>query len=166
MTEAEIATIQSRMAASNRAFEDQMLQMTGSGAEYEARFARLQRQLDDVNERLDDYASELIDPAEMARVLEGMLKEQSSLQLVRIRNLAPEALSASADTRTATFYKHGLEIEFEGSYFACLEYLQAIETLPWRFYWQVLDLEVIEYPTNRVRVEVSTLSLDKEWIGV
>lgn len=163
---AEIATIQSRMAASNRAFEDQMLQMTGSGAEYEARFARLQRQLDDVNERLDDYASELIDPAEMARVLEGMLKEQSSLQLVRIRNLAPEALSASADTRTATFYKHGLEIEFEGSYFACLEYLQAIETLPWRFYWQVLDLEVIEYPTNRVRVEVSTLSLDKEWIGV
>lgn len=161
----EIATIQSRVATSNRAFEDQMLQMSGSGAEYEARFARIQRQLEDVNERLDDYASELIDPAEMARVLEGMLKEQSGLHLVRIRNLAPEALSASADSRTATFYKHGIEIEFEGSYFACLEYLQAIETLPWRFYWQVLDLEVIRYPTNRVRVEVSTLSLDKEWIG-
>jgi MSHA biogenesis protein MshJ len=161
----EIATIQSRIATSNRAFEDQVLQMTGSGTEYEARFARVQRRLDEVNERLDDYASELIDPAEMARVLEGMLKEQSALQLVRIRNLVPEALSASADSRTATFYKHGLEIEFEGSYFACLEYLQAIETLPWRFYWQILDLEVIEYPTNRVRVEVSTLSLDKEWIG-
>lgn len=161
----EIATMQSRMATSNRAFEDQMLQMTGSGTEYEARFARVQRQLDEVNGLLDNYASELIDPAEMARVLEGMLKEQSGLQLVRIRNLAPEALSASADSRTATFYKHGLEIEFEGSYFECLEYLQAIETLPWRFYWQVLDLEVVEYPTNRVRVVVSTLSLDKEWIG-
>ncbi|MBT8109058.1 MAG: type II secretion system protein M [Gammaproteobacteria bacterium] len=161
----EIATIQSRIATSSRAFEDQVLQMTGSGTEYESRFARVQRRLDEVNERLDDYASELIDPAEMARVLEGMLKEKSGLQLVRIRNLVPEALSASADSRTATFYKHGLEIEFEGSYFACLEYLHAIETLPWRFYWQILDLEVIEYPTNRVRVEVSTLSLDKEWIG-
>lgn len=161
----EISSIQSRIATSNRAFEDQMLQMTGSGSEYEARFSRVQRRLDEVNERLDEYASELIDPAAMARVLEGMLKEQSGLQLVRIRNLVPEALSASADSRTATFYKHGLEIEFEGSYFECLEYLQAIESLPWRFYWQLLDLEVIEYPMNRVRVEVSTLSLDREWIG-
>jgi len=97
--------------------------------------------------------------------MEGVLKEQSRLRLIRIRNLRPEALSASADSRTATFYKHGLQIEFEGSYQACLDYLQEIENLPWRFYWQVLELEVLEYPRNRVRLEVSTLSLDEEWIG-
>jgi MSHA biogenesis protein MshJ len=64
-----------------------------------------------------------------------------------------------------TFYRHGLEIEVEGSYAACLEYLNAIESLPWRLYWQVLELDVIDYPLNRIRIEVGTLSLDEEWIG-
>ena len=161
----EIQSAQAQIATANRSLEDQVLQISGTGTEYQDRFARVQRRIDEINENLGDYASELIDPAEMARVLEGVLKEQSKLRLIRIRNLSPEALSAAADSRTATFYKHGLEIEFEGSFVACQEYLQEIENLPWRFYWQVLELEVLEYPRNRIRLEVSTLSLDEEWIG-
>jgi hypothetical protein len=30
----------------------------------------------------------------------------------------------------------------------------------------VLQLETKTYPLNRVRIELSTVSLDKEWIGV
>lgn len=161
----EIQSLQARIETANRSLEDQVLQISGSGTEYQDRFARVQRRIDAINESLGDYASELIDPAEMARVMEGVLKEQSKLRLIRIRNLSPEALSAEADSRSATFYKHGLEIEFEGSYQACLDYLQEIENLPWRFYWQVLELEVLEYPRNRVRLEVGTLSLNEEWIG-
>ena len=161
----EIEALQARIETANRSLEDQVLQISGSGTEYQDRFTSVQRRIDTINESLGDYASELIDPAEMARVMEGVLKQQSKLRLIRLRNLSPEALSASADSRTATFYKHGLEIEFEGSYSACLDYLQEIENLPWRFYWQVLELEVLEYPRNRVRLEVSTLSLDEEWIG-
>jgi len=161
----EIESLQARIETANRSLEDQVLQISGSGTEYQDRFTSVQRRIDAINDSLGDYASELIDPAEMSRVMEGVLKEQSKLRLIRIRNLSPEALSASADSRTATFYKHGLEIEFEGSYKACLDYLQEIENLPWRFYWQVLELEVLEYPRNRVRLEVSTLSLDEEWIG-
>ncbi len=161
----EIQSLQARIETANRSLDDQVLQISGSGTEYQDRFARVQRRIDAINESLGDYASELIDPAEMARVMEGVLKEQSKLRLIRIRNLSPEALSAEADSRSATFYKHGLEIEFEGSYQACLDYLQEIENLPWRFYWQVLELEVLEYPRNRVRLEVGTLSLNEEWIG-
>jgi MSHA biogenesis protein MshJ len=161
----EIESSRARIKTTNQSLEDQVLQITGTGTAHEERFAQIQRRIDDINERLGDYAAELIDPAEMARVLEGVLKQQSNLRLIRIRNLVPEALSASADMQTATFYKHGLEIEFEGSYFACLEYLREIEALPWRFYWQALELDVEEYPRNRIRVEVSTLSLDEEWIG-
>lgn len=161
----EIEAVQARVETTNRTLEDQVLQISGTGTEYEERLGRVQRRIDEINERLGDYAAELIDPAEMARVLEGVLKEQTKLRLIRIRNLNPEALSASDDAHTATFYKHGLEIEFEGSYFACLEYLQEIEALPWRFYWQILELEVLEYPRNRIRLKVSTLSLDEEWIG-
>jgi MSHA biogenesis protein MshJ len=47
-----------------------------------------------------------------------------------------------------------------------LAYLHALESLEWRFYWRLLELESTAYPRNRVRIELSTLSLDRDWIGV
>ncbi|NOR66548.1 MAG: hypothetical protein GQ528_04245 [Woeseiaceae bacterium] len=161
----EITTLQERMKTTNQSLEIQALQISGTGTEDREKFLQVQQRLDEMNERLGGYAAELIDPAEMSRVLQGVLKEQSKLRLIRVRNLSPEALSASAEAQTTTFYRHGLEIELEGSYLACLEYLQKIEDLPWRLYWQYLEIEVLEYPRNRIRLEVSTLSPDEEWIG-
>jgi MSHA biogenesis protein MshJ len=161
----EIASLQERMKTTNQNLEIQVLQISNTGAEDREKFNRVQQRLDEINERLGGYAAELIDPAEMSRVLQGVLKEQSKLRLIRARNISRGEMSASAEAETTTFYRHGLEIEFEGSYLACLEYLQEIEALPWRFYWQFLDIEVLEYPRNRIRLEVSTLSPDEEWIG-
>jgi MSHA biogenesis protein MshJ len=161
----EIASLQERMKTTNQNLEIQVLQISGSETGDREKFHRVQQRLDEINERLGGYAAELIDPAEMSRVLQGVLKEQSKLRLIRARNISRGEMSASAEAETTTFYRHGLEIEFEGSYLACLEYLQEIEALPWRFYWQFLDIEVLEYPRNRIRLEVSTLSPDEEWIG-
>ena len=164
-TRAELAALEQRISAANQNLEDQILQLAVGGDEQRSRIASLRRRIDEINAALGDHAAELIDPAEMAQVLEGVLKEQSRLTLVRIRNTTPDSLSADEEPDAVTFYRHGLEIEVEGSYAACLEYLSAIEALPWRLYWQVLELDVIEYPRNRIRIEVGTLSLDEEWIG-
>ncbi len=161
----QIEAVQERIKALNQSLEVEVLEISGVGTGDREQLALLQRRIDEIDERLGGYAAEMVDPAQMSRLLQGVLKEQSKLKLIRIRNLSPEAMSASDDARTRKFYKHGLEIEFEGSYFACLEYLQAIEALPWRFYWQLLELEVLEYPRNRIRLEVSTLSPNEEWIG-
>lgn len=164
-TRAELAALEQRISAANQNLEDQILQLAVGGDEQRSRIASLRRRIDEINAALGDHAAELIDPAEMAQVLEGVLKEQSRLTLVRIRNTTPDSLSADEEPDAVTFYRHGLEIEVEGSYAACLEYLSAIEALPWRLYWQILELDVIEYPRNRIRIEVGTLSLDEEWIG-
>ena len=63
-------------------------------------------------------------------------------------------------------YVHPVEIVVEGTYLDVLAYLHALESLEWRFYWRLLELESTAYPRNRVRIELSTLSLDKDWIGV
>ncbi|MEE8077479.1 MAG: type II secretion system protein GspM [Pseudomonadales bacterium] len=161
----EIEAVQSRINTTNQSLEDQVQQVSGTSMDYRKRIARMQLRIDDMDKRLGYYTAELIDPAQMARVLEGVLKKQTNLRLRRIRNLSPEALSGSDDTGNTIFYKHGLEIEFVGSYLACLEYLQELEALPWRIYWQFLELEVLKYPRNRIRLEITTLSLDAEWIG-
>lgn len=161
----ELAALEERIDVANRGLEEQILQIAGGSDAQRTRIASLRDRIAEINAILGDHAAELIDPSEMAQVLEGVLKEQSRLSLVQISNTAPEFLAASDDEDAVTFYRHGLEIEVEGSYLACLEYLDAIEALPWRLYWQVLELDVLEYPRNRIRIEVSTLSLDKEWIG-
>jgi MSHA biogenesis protein MshJ len=63
-------------------------------------------------------------------------------------------------------FVHPVEIVVEGTYLDVLAYLQTLEKLDWRFYWKVLELETQQYPINRVRIELSTLSMDKDWIGV
>lgn len=161
----ELTSLRERIETANRSLEEQILQIASEGGEQRARVGMLTERIDEINDELGNYAAELIDPAEMARVLENILEDQSGLSLVRMQNTGPERLDAADDEDGIAFYRHGLEIEVIGSYADCLDYLAAIESLPWRLYWQLLDLEVIEYPQNRIRLEVSTLSLDEEWIG-
>ena len=54
----------------------------------------------------------------------------------------------------------------EGRYLDVLAYLEALEALPWRFYWRRLELTTTRYPLNRVRVELGTVSMGREWIDL
>ena len=162
---AEITTVHKRTKSVNQSLEMQALQASSGAIGQREQFTLVQRRLEELNEKLGGYTAELIGPGEMARVLQGMLQKQDNLRLIKVRNLTPEPLTSPNDDEEIIFYKHGLEIEFEGGYFACLEYLEQIEDLPWRFYWQILELQVLEYPRNRIRLEISTLSPYQEWIG-
>ncbi len=161
----ELAALEERISVANASLEQQVTELAGGSADQRARIGKLEQQIASINETLGDYAAELIDPAEMTQVLEGVLRNQSALSLVRIRNLPSETLAASEEEDATRFYRHGIEIEVEGSFFAVVDYLNDVEALPWRLYWQILELDVVEYPRNRIRIEVSTLSLDEEWIG-
>lgn len=161
----EITDTRDRIAAANQSLQDQVLQLAQIDTTNQTRFALIEQRIEMLDAELAEYSGQLIDPAEMAFVLESVLKGQAKLRLKRIRNLGAEALTADEENDAVVLYRHGLEIEVEGSYLDCLAYLQEIEALPWRFYWQFLELDVLEYPQNRIRIEVSTLSLDEEWIG-
>jgi MSHA biogenesis protein MshJ len=102
---------------------------------------------------------EPIAPAEAAATLPSDGSEEDAP--------AAEATSAidASEELTGPFV-HPIEIVVEGTYLDVLAYLKALEALDWRFYWRVLELETQQYPKNRVRIELSTLSMDKDWIGV
>ena len=162
---AELKAIEERVAVAHSSIEQQVIEIAGGDAEHRARIAQIDRQIATINDALGDYAAELIDPAEMTQVLEGVLKKQTALSLVRIRNLPSETLTASVEEDATRLYRHGIEIEVEGSFNSLVDYLADVEALPWRLYWQILELDVVQYPLNRIRIEVSTLSLNEEWIG-
>ena len=125
------------------------------------------------------FTSDLVDPKQMRLVLEELLHRQSGLKLVSATNLPAKPLvdgnaepSAAKDDGAKTspkepqLYRHTLVLTLEGSYLDCLAYLQAVERLPWHLYWSRIEFKEDGYPQNAIMLELRTLSLDKEWIGV
>ena len=128
----------------------------------------LQTQLQGLDTQLANTASGFVSSKRMIEVLHDMLDRQGRLGLVSIRNLPVTGLIASADPAAPARppYVHAIEIVIDGEYADILDYLSALEALPWKFRWTSLDLSTAGYPRNRVRIELSTLSLDSTWLGV
>lgn len=138
---------------------------------------RLERQLAGIEQRIDTLARDLISPSDMARLLEELLTREPSLSLLRLetlesRQVIPAAAKidtprtqASAAPRYRVF-RHDFAIEFDGAYLATLRYLESLDQLPWRFYWDGIQYTVDEHPRGRVRLELHTLSFSEGWIGV
>lgn len=63
-----------------------------------------------------------------------------------------------SDLTNIGVFKHAVVIQLEGSYFDVIDYLSALESLSWKFYWSELDYRVVNYPKAIVTLEVYTLS--------
>jgi len=122
--------------------------------------------------RLKALTSDLISPQDMARFVEELLLQEPKLTLIRLQTLDAKPLLdvdgtlQSADLMAAALHRHDFSIEFAGDYMATLRYLQALEALPWRFFWDSVSYEVEDYPRSLVRLRLHTLSLSEDWIGV
>jgi len=63
-------------------------------------------------------------------------------------------------------YQHRLKLTLAGTYFEIKAYFDAMEALPWSFYWNRLDYQASEYPRAVVEVEIYTLSMERDYVGV
>ena len=148
----------------------------------------LQAQLEQIDAQLDSESAGLIPPERMVEVIHDVLSRQHGVKLISLHNkpvtslvqpiessIEPHTSSGPGDEAIATKsaesqaggpYMHPVELIVEGRYLDVLAYLRALEGLSWRFYWKTLELQSTQYPLNRVRIELGTLSMDKEWIGV
>jgi MSHA biogenesis protein MshJ len=131
------------------------------------RLSELQSQSQAIDAQLSSTASGFVPAPKMVEVVHDVLSRQQGLKLISIRNLPMTSLiPPAAEAQGTAPYVHPIELVIEGDYGDVLNYLQALEALPWRFRWKTLDLTTKQYPVNRVRIELSTLSMDKVWLGV
>jgi MSHA biogenesis protein MshJ len=132
------------------------------------RAGELQTQLATLDSQLKSSARGFVSADRMIEVLHDVLDRQGRLDLVSIRNLPVTSLVPPAEAGAAPQppYVHSIELVVDGQYSDVLDYLGQLEALPWKFRWTSLDLSTAGYPRNRVRIELSTLSLDSTWLGV
>jgi len=176
--EAEEARVSQQLAAGAERLEqlDQAMALAAQGigdgmGGHVARRQALLSQIAENEETVRVFTSDLVDPAQMRHVLEELIDRQQGLTLIRASNLEVVPLIESADAESGEsdepmLFRHGLRLELEGSYLDFLDYLDAVERLPWQLYWGTLSLNTQEYPRNEISIEIFTLSLDEDWIGV
>lgn len=131
----------------------------------------LRAEIRELDGKLAGVTSGLIAPKEMSRVLEQVLARASRLTLRVLRTLPPEGVVAPAagpaqSGAAAQIYKHAVELELDGTYLDTLYFLQSLEALPWRFFWERIEYTVDQPPRGTVKLRLYTLGLDEAWIGV
>jgi MSHA biogenesis protein MshJ len=139
----------------------------------------LRSRLINVQADLESSTDKLVSPEDMPKILETVLHKTGGLTLNNLRSLGVTPLVAKEESETVekteskltadnidNAYKHGLRIEFTGEYLTTLDYLKSLEELEWGFFWDSFELNVNEYPETKASVEIFTLSLKEEWIGV
>lgn len=131
--------------------------------------ARLQDRLERVDEMLAERTLRVISPQQMVAVLRDVLEDASGLSLMALRNRGSEPVlneSGSGDDAVPRVFRHRVELVVRGDYFTLLEYLERLEGLGWQLQWDALAIETVDYPQAEATLELSTLSLAEDWIGV
>lgn len=140
------------------------------------RLTELEARRKALDESLARTTGGLVSPREMARLVEQVLARNRRLQVLRLESLPPAPVNETAADRpvapgTATeavgagIYKHGMRIELKGRYFDIVEYLRALEQLPWKVFWGEVRLESENHPFSRLTLQIYTLSTHRGWIG-
>lgn len=152
--------------------------------------AQYQAKLGEIDQQLLRLTSDLIDPIQMRHALIKLLKLQKGVKMLSFEVLPaepvtkskakaePEALNGESLTNNAKMsnedaksdqlrlYRHGIKIKLQGQYFQLREYLQQLEGLSWKFFWQEFDYQLKEYPVSELEIEIYSLSTAQEFIGV
>ena len=128
----------------------------------------LRGELERVKQQLQQKTLELIEPEDMFELMQNMIFKDSKLKLTGLKRkeVRPAFKPESADEQQAEIYRHVMQINFQGSYLDILNYVKNIETLQWKLIWDRISLELEEYPTIKVEIEISTLSDSKHWVGL
>lgn len=145
-----------------------------------ARLAEAQERLRAVDAELDAMRHALVAPDRMPQLLEGMLKRHGQLRLLSLKTLPAAGLaesgtaaaSAGRDGKAAPvaddfpIFRHGVELTVEGRYLDLLDYLSALERLPWHMLWGKAALKAGDGGISTLTLTVYTLSLDKTWLSL
>jgi MSHA biogenesis protein MshJ len=174
--ENNIAGIDAEITASVQAYQ------VDPDAPARTRLAAVQSETAKLGDELRAMQHGLVAPERMSPLLEAILRANARLQLVSMRTLAVEPLSAPPDASAKAagtvaavpeaqasksvdlLYRHGVEVTVRGRYLDMVDYMSALEAMPSQLFWGKAELTVEEYPTSRLTLTLYTLSLDRKWM--
>jgi len=167
------ATLQTQIAATTQSL------MNDPDKQKKEQIAQLQTDISGVADQLQQVSQNLIRAEQLPQALQDVLQKTRQVTLLEVKTLPAQELhfteastTAAAQSSTpvkeasAGVYQHAVELRVSGNFSQIMQLLVALESLPWRFYWQNLSYAVEHYPNAEVTLRVYTLSSDEGLFGV
>jgi MSHA biogenesis protein MshJ len=118
----------------------------------------LAEELAALDARIVDQLGALVEPAQAAELLEQVLTRHRGLKITSLRASAEPLDQLAGNTEQAgKLGRYQLDLVLEGGYLDLMRYLEALESMPWKFFWQTVDFRVNEYPRAVSRLQLYTL---------
>lgn len=106
----------------------------------------------------------MVAPERMGALLEQLLREQRGLKLRSMRTLGETKPEAEPAAAPQLLHRHGVELVLEGSYPDMVAYMDALEHMQGRVFWDRAALVVESYPVATLTLTLYTINLDKKWL--
>jgi MSHA biogenesis protein MshJ len=190
---AALAAVRQQQETVQTDIEQRQARMAATARQHQADLTLWRQRLKDGDEALRRHADALVGPDRMLDLLDKLLARHGEVRVRGLRSLGrsdvlnPGSSAALAASRPATpataaastagtaplqaapapaggLYRHGVELQLEGSYADLLAYLQAMEGLPQRMLWGSASLQVEQHPRCVLTLRVHTLSRDPHWL--
>ncbi len=175
-----------RLTKSNRSIKNSVLELEAAlkndpNDVARKKIAQFETKLAKVDAKLLTLTSDLINPIQMRHALLDLLKLEKGVSLLSFELLGAQPLLENPVNSTTdgnvksqldmknsqlNLYRHGINIKLSGSYFELQHYLQQLELLSWKFFWQDFNFKSIEYPKSELNIIIYSLSTKKEFVGV
>lgn len=153
-------------SVANQARQDSLMQTVATQkAQAVAELAQIRTRMDEAKSMLEQMQSKLAPASEMRLFLEALLAKQGQLRVLSIQTMPPQSVVAPGSTRSL-LYRHGLQIEVGGEFHDLVAWLHSAESMPKQLLWDDLSLQSDEKNGLVLRVQVHTLSPDKEALEI
>lgn len=138
-----------------------------------ARIAELKATIAATGEGAASLAARMVTPVQMSQMVQQILATNRSVKVVRVENIPPVSLlgtpgdtAKQPGTSGISLFQHGLRIEIQANYLDIVKILRAMETLPWRVYWNEVSIRTEKYPVSHASLVIFTINQDRAWIGI
>jgi MSHA biogenesis protein MshJ len=137
----------------------------------------IESQLSDVRQQLTDKTVNLVKPEDMAKVIKAIIQSTNSLEIQSLSKMATLEISSEADANSSPeevsdqddnqikLYRHTMKIVLQGKYSSTHQFLEALENMKKKVGFDHFEYVVNDYPDADIVLTVSTLSLNRGWIG-
>jgi MSHA biogenesis protein MshJ len=118
----------------------------------------LAAELSGLDEQIVGQLGALVEPAQATELLKQVLSRHKGLRLTSLE--ASSAPLEAPDIETVDggdLGRYQLDLALEGGYLDVLHYLQALESMPWKFFWQNVDFRISQHPQAVTRLQLYTL---------
>jgi len=142
------------------------------------KLAQLNQQLAKIRKDLMDKTLNLIPPEQMAQVIKTIIDSSKSLKLEYLAKQQTVSLAEEngqskkrspkekkAKNSSVQLYRHSMKIVLKGDYQSTYQFLTKLEQMQKKVAFDSFEYQVKVYPKAEIHLVVSTLSLQKGWIG-